>query len=75
MAEAGWNPKREARQFEPLWWRAGRFVELLVETADQPLTLEGLGLLETRYPLAMESRFNSSDPRLDAVTPLALRGL
>ena len=63
------------RPFEPLWWRAGRFVELLVETGDQPLTVEGFGLLETRYPLEMESRFASSDPRLDAVTPVALRGL
>jgi hypothetical protein len=63
------------RQFEPLWWRAGRFVELLIETGDQPLTLERFGLLETRYPLEMESRFSSSDPRLDAVVPVALRGL
>jgi len=63
------------RQFEPLWWRAGRFVELLIETGDQPLTIEGFGLLETRYPLEMESRFSSSDPRLDAVTPVMLRGL
>ena len=40
-----------------------------VETGDEPLTLERCGFLETRYPLAMESRFNSSDPRLDAVIP------
>lgn len=64
-----------ARQFEPLWWRAGRFVELLVETGEQPLTIKGFGLLETRYPLEMESRFRSSDPRLNAVMPVALRGL
>ena len=63
------------RQFEPLWWRAGRFVELLVETGDQPVTIEEFSLLETRYPLEMESRFGSSDPRLEAVTPVALRGL
>ena len=63
------------RQFEPLWWRAGRFVELLIATGDQPLTMEGLGLLETRYPLEMESHFSSSDPRLDTVVPVALRGL
>ena len=49
--------------------------ELLIETGDQPLTVEGIGLLETRYPLEMESRFSSSDPRLDAVVPVALRGL
>ncbi len=63
------------RSFEPLWWRAGRYIELLIETGDQPLTLEKVSLLETRYPLEMESRFSSSDPRLDAVTPVALRGL
>jgi len=63
------------RQFEPLWWRAGRFVVLLIETGDQPLSIDGFGLLETRYPLEMESRFNSNDLRLDAVTPVALRGL
>jgi len=63
------------RQFEPLWWRSGRFIALLIETGDEPLTLERFGLLETRYPLAMESRFSSSDPRLDAITPITLRGL
>ena len=63
------------RFFEPLWWRAGRYVALLIATADEPLTLERCGFLETRYPLEMESRFRSSDPRLDAITPLALRSL
>jgi len=65
----------KGRQFEPLWWRAGRFIQLLVETGDQPLTVEEFHLLETRYPLEMQSRFTSSDARLDNVIPLALRGL
>lgn len=63
------------RRFEPLWWRAGRFVELLVETQDEPLTVNAFHLLETRYPLEMQSRFSSSDGRLDSVIPVALRGL
>ncbi len=63
------------RQYEPLWWRSGRYIALLIETREEPLTLERVGLLETRYPLAMESRFGSSDARLDAITPIALRGL
>jgi alpha-L-rhamnosidase len=63
------------RQFQPLWWRSGRFIALLIETGEEPVTLERFGLLETRYPLEMESRFGSSDSRLDAITPLALRGL
>ncbi len=63
------------RFFEPLWWRAGRYVQVLIETADEPLIVERFDLLETRYPLEMESRFSSSDPRLDAITPIALRAL
>jgi hypothetical protein len=65
----------EQRPFAPLWWRSGRFIALLIETAAEPLTLEHIGLLETRYPLEMASHFRSSDPRLDAITPLTLRGL
>ncbi|MCA9913303.1 MAG: alpha-L-rhamnosidase, partial [Anaerolineae bacterium] len=63
------------RQFEALWWRSGRYVQLLIETADEPLTVESLSLLETRYPLEMESQFSSSDARLEAVMPIMLRAL
>jgi len=63
------------RSFEPLWWRAGRYVELLIETDDDPLTINSFGLLETRYPLEMQSRFSSSDERLASIIPAALRGL
>lgn len=63
------------RAFEPLWWRAGRYLECLVETADEPLTIEAFQLRETRYPLEMESCFTSSDARLERVIPVALRGL
>jgi len=63
------------RRFEPLWWRAGRYVEMLIETSDDPLTIDSFCLLETRYPLEMQSRFKSSDQRLASVIPAALRGL
>ena len=53
------------RMFEPLWWRAGRFIELLVESGDQPLSVDAFGLIETRYPLEMESSFKSNDARLE----------
>jgi alpha-L-rhamnosidase len=63
------------RRFVPLWWQAGRYLELLVQTADQPLTIERLALRETRYPLEMESQFHASDPRLEAIMPLLVRGM
>jgi hypothetical protein len=60
---------------QPLWWRSGRYVALLSAIAEEPLTLERCSFLETRYPLEMANRFRSSDPRLDAIAPLALRSL
>ena len=63
------------RAFEPLWWRAGRYVELQIETADEPLTLDALTFLETRYPLAPETQFHADDDRLSEVWPLMVRAL
>jgi len=63
------------RRFETLWWQAGRYIEILVQTADDPLVIESLKLRETRYPVEMESEFSSSDKRLENVVPIALRGL
>lgn len=65
----------QSRRLEPLWWSAGRYVELLVETSNQALTIDRLGFRETRYPLTLESSFQADDPRLAQVTPLAFRAL
>jgi hypothetical protein len=58
-----------------LWWRAGRFLRVVVETADEPLTIERLGVRTTGYPFVAEAGFASSDAALDAVQPLLERGL
>jgi alpha-L-rhamnosidase len=63
------------RRFSTLWWQAGRYVELVVETADSPLTLHRFTLIETRYPLEMESQFQTSDPRLTHILPILIRGM
>lgn len=65
----------ENRSFESLWWHAGRYVEILVITQDEPLALHQLTLRETRYPLEMESRIEFDDPRLSTIVPLAVRTL
>jgi hypothetical protein len=65
----------QSRRFQTLWWEAGRYVQIDVQTTDEPLTIEAFNLRETRFPLKFESRFESSDPRLAEVTPLALRTL
>lgn len=63
------------RRYETLWWRCGRYVELMIATADEPLTIERLRLRETRYPLELQSQFTASDPRLEEVIPIAVRAL
>jgi alpha-L-rhamnosidase len=63
------------RIYTTLWWEAGRFVELLIETRGQELVVEKLAFAETRYPLEPESRFTASDPRLEKIAPVLLRSL
>lgn len=63
------------RRLAPLWWAAGRYVELAIETTEAPLTLLSLRFHETRYPLNMKGRISASDPRWKDVTGLAVRAL
>lgn len=63
------------RVFRPLWWQAGRYVQVLIETADEPLTIESLCWWETRYPLENEGSFASSDERLADLVPVLVRAM
>lgn len=63
----------EHREFSTLWWQAGRYVEFMVQTGDEPLTLESLSFIETGYPMQMEGSFRCSDERLERIIPIALR--
>lgn len=64
-----------SREFNTLWWQAGRYLQLCVETADEPLQIQRLELNETRYPLELESKFECSDDRLNQVVSPAFRSL
>jgi hypothetical protein len=63
------------RRFDTLWWQCGRYLELLVQTADEPLTLGPLTLRETRYPLEMESAFACSEPAINRILPIMVRAM
>ena len=69
-----------SRSYDTLWWRAGRYLELTVRTGDAPVSIDGLAIRETRYPLERESTFASEDsrankPPLDSVSPIMVRAL
>jgi len=52
------------RVFEPLWWRTWRFLEIEVETAEEPLVIDGLEAFATGYPFAEKGRFDAGDTTL-----------
>ncbi|MEI7834736.1 MAG: alpha-L-rhamnosidase, partial [bacterium] len=59
--------------WQPLWWRAGRYLELHVATADSPLILHSLAIEETRYPYESDGAFSSDDVRLARLLPICER--
>ena len=69
------NDGSEKKTYRSTWWRSGRYIRLYVETNDHPLKIDDIHIIETRYPLENEGTFRSSDAALDAVIPLAVRGI
>ncbi len=65
----------EHREFRPLWWQAGRYLELVIQTGAQELTIEGILFFETRYPLEMESHFSFDKPELVECLPMMVRAM
>lgn len=64
------------RIYRPLWWQAGRYLQISVEAGDEPVTLDSLEILETHYPLSIDSELApQGDDRLTAALPVLRRGL
>lgn len=63
------------RTYRAPWWHSGRYLLLTIKTAEEQLHMHEIAFRETRYPLENESRFVSSDDAMDAIIPLAVRGI
>jgi hypothetical protein len=50
------------RLFRPLWFRTYRYVQLEVETGDDPIQIEDLYGMAYGYPFVENAAFKSSDP-------------
>jgi hypothetical protein len=61
------------RVFEPLWWRTWRYLDLDIETADEPLTLNSLTARFTAYPFEERATFHSPDAQLDDIWKVSWR--
>lgn len=61
------------RKFRPLWFRAYRYLQLDIITADDPLVLNDIYGMKTGYPLQMNAAFSSNDPSLQEIWKVGWR--
>jgi alpha-L-rhamnosidase len=61
------------RTFTPLWWRTWRYLDLDIETAAEPLTLDSLTGDFTAYPFKEQASFKSGAPDLDKIWEISWR--
>ncbi len=63
------------RLLTPFWWRCGRYVQIVVMTDEEALTITNLTFHETRYPLEMQSSFTVDDAQFAQILPICFRTL
>lgn len=61
--------------YEPFRFRTFRFVQVTVETADEPLTILPQPYIETAYPLVNSKKPKFSDPKKEKLYDVAFRTL
>jgi alpha-L-rhamnosidase len=54
------------RTWRPLWWRTWRYIELRVETAGEPLTVESLRTTFSGYPFVRRAHLETSNAAANA---------
>jgi hypothetical protein len=62
-----------SRRFRPLWWRTYRYVQLEVETGEEPLTVDDLSAVATSYPFTARARLDAGTPELDRILEVGWR--
>ena len=63
------------RRFQTLWFRTYRYVQMDIETADEPLQIHDLHGIFTAYPFEMRASFQSDIPWLADMWEMNWRGL
>ncbi len=72
-----YRPGGGTETYSPLHWRAFRFVKLVVQTADAPLTIRDFSYIMTGYPWERQAEFavENGPPQLQAVQDVDFRTL
>ena len=67
---------RKGANFSSLWFRCGKWCCVDIETKDEPLTVDSLAIIETRYPLELESSFSTpDDSTIPSIRRIAARAM
>ncbi|MGH9342390.1 MAG: alpha-L-rhamnosidase N-terminal domain-containing protein [Terriglobia bacterium] len=61
------------RVFQPLWWRAYRYIKLDITTSAQPLEIDDFYGEFTAYPFTKRASFASDDPSLKKIMQVGWR--
>ena len=57
----------DGRTFSPLWFKTYRYVQLDIETEEEPLVIEDFYGIYTGYPFEVRGSFTSDDRSLDTI--------
>lgn len=71
----GYGTGELPESYEPFWFRTFRFIQLDIETKDQPLEILGFDYQETGYPLEIKTQVETSDPDMAAIWEISARTL
>jgi hypothetical protein len=64
----------EQRRFQTLWFRTYRYVQVEIETSEEPLRIHDLHGIFTAYPFELRARFDSDLPWLADMWEMNWRG-
>lgn len=64
---------RNKEGFTPLAWRTWRYLQVDMETADEPITIQQVSAHFSAYPFTEKARFDSDDPTLHQIWDVGWR--
>src|SRR4030095_3349500 len=63
----------DKQQFSALCWRTYRYMQIKIETKEEPLTINDIYGIFTGYPFEMKASFEASDARLNKIMEIGWR--
>lgn len=63
----------ENLQLNTLWWRAGRYIEVVIKTFDDPLIINKFELEESQHQMNVFSSFKTDNYNINKIWPILIR--